>query len=268
MWCQHNKVLDVISEGEIEEIWNRETPDNEDCFGIYGKYVWEAEKRVCDFINTHEDIINITTFGEYRRVMMKAIKVIKVVHNVERKRRQATRKKKGDELTARIQRTKTLIARIKHGDIEREEIERKIEEMFGKGSHREIENVTTSAKIIERIEDMSKTERQFEEWETMRREEKRRQREDRMINLFWRRNKTFPKQFGGDDETPYADQTLDFWRAINNNDVSEGWREDMSIREVLHRVKFELGEGLADCTSSPKNLKRFCDAQPVEGVWS
>ena len=65
MWCQHNKVLDVISEGEIEEIWNRETPDNEDCFGIYGKYVWEAAKRVGDYIDVHEDLIHITTVGEY-----------------------------------------------------------------------------------------------------------------------------------------------------------------------------------------------------------
>ena len=77
--------------------------------------------------------------------------VIREAHNVERKRRQATRKKKGDDLTARIQRTKTLITLITHGDIEREEIERKIEEIFGKGSHKEIENVTAREKIVERI---------------------------------------------------------------------------------------------------------------------
>ena len=46
-------------------------------------------KRVCDFINAHEDLIAITTFGEYREVMKKAMKVKKEAHNVERKMRQA-----------------------------------------------------------------------------------------------------------------------------------------------------------------------------------
>ena len=71
----------------------------------------------------------------------------------------------------------------------------------------------------------------------MRREAKRRQMEDRRLNVFWRRNKTFPTQFGGEDETPDAEETLQFWRSINNKEVSNGWREDRSIREVLHRVK-------------------------------
>ena len=87
---------------------------------------------------------------------------------------------------------------------------------------------------MERIEEMSKTEQQFEEWERMRREAKKRQREDRRVNLFWRRNKTFPKLFGGDEETPDAEETLDFWRAINNKEVSQGWREDRDIRGVLY----------------------------------
>ena len=53
MWCQHNKVFDVITEAEIEEIWNRETPDHEEAVRLNGKYVWDVAKRVCDFINTH-----------------------------------------------------------------------------------------------------------------------------------------------------------------------------------------------------------------------
>ena len=57
-----------------------------------------------------------------------------------------------------------------------------MEEIFGKGSRHEIENVTAREKIVERIEDMSKTEQQYEEWEAMRREEKKRQREDRRLN--------------------------------------------------------------------------------------
>ena len=131
--------------------------------------------------------------------------VIKEAHNVERKRRQTKRKDKYDDVMARIQRRKALIARIKHGGIEREEIERSVDEIFGKGSRHEIGHVTTREKMVERIVEMSKTEQQFEEWERMRREEKRRQRDDRRLNLFWRRNKSFPKSFGGEDETPDAE---------------------------------------------------------------
>ena len=46
--------------------------------------MWETAKRVCDFINTHEDLIHITTFGEYREVMRKVMKVIKEAHHTER----------------------------------------------------------------------------------------------------------------------------------------------------------------------------------------
>ena len=48
---------------------------------------------MCDFINTHEDLIKISTFGEYRIVMRKVSKVIKEAHNRERKRRQTARNK-------------------------------------------------------------------------------------------------------------------------------------------------------------------------------
>ena len=61
---------------------------------LNGKYVWETAKRVCDFINAHEDLIRITTFGEYRVVMKKVMMVIKEAHNVEGKRRQTARKKR------------------------------------------------------------------------------------------------------------------------------------------------------------------------------
>ena len=84
-WCEMNKVYDEITEDEIAEIWKMEMPDNEEPIRLNGKYVWETAKRVCDFINTHEDFIHITTFGEYRRVMLKVMKVIKEAYNVERK---------------------------------------------------------------------------------------------------------------------------------------------------------------------------------------
>ena len=86
-----------------------------------------------------------------------------------------------------------------------------------------------------RIE-MSKREVQFEEWEKMRREKKQRQRQDRRLDVFWRKNKTFPAQFGGDDETPGAEETLEFWKGINNKEVSAGWKEDRDICGVLYET--------------------------------
>ena len=98
---------------------------------------------------------------------------------------------------------------------------RRIEVIFGKGSRREIEKAATTEKIIERIVEMSKADEQFEMWEKMRQEAKRKQREDRRLNIFWRKNKSFPAQFDGDEETPNAEETPVFWRGINNKEVSE-----------------------------------------------
>ena len=49
---------------------------------------------------------------------------------------------------------------------------------------------------MERIEELSKREQQLDEWESMREDAKRRQRDDRRLNVFWMKNKTFPAQFG------------------------------------------------------------------------
>ena len=162
-WCKRNKVYDEVTEDEIEEIWNREAPDDEEPIRLNGKYAWETAKRVCNFISAHEDIINITSFGEYREVMRKVTNVIKEAHLVERKRRKTTRKTKGEEASKRKQRAKALIAAIKQGKMRKEEIERRLEEIFGKGSGQEIEKATTVEKMIGRIEELSKREEQLEE---------------------------------------------------------------------------------------------------------
>ena len=65
--------------------------------------VWETANRVCDFINAHEDLIHLTTFGEYRDVMRRVMKVIKEAHNVEKKRRQTSRKRKREEVSIKTQ---------------------------------------------------------------------------------------------------------------------------------------------------------------------
>ena len=76
-WCAQNKVYDEITEDEIEEIWKREGSDDDEPVRLNGKYVWEAAKSVCEFISSHHDLIHITTFGEYRVVMLKVMRVIK-----------------------------------------------------------------------------------------------------------------------------------------------------------------------------------------------
>ena len=110
-----NKVYDEITENEIEEIWNREAPDHEEPIGLNGKFVWETAKRVCDFIDAREGLIRITTFREYRVVMLKVMKVIKEASLVERKRRRTTRNVNRDEINRRTQRAKTLIVAVRQG---------------------------------------------------------------------------------------------------------------------------------------------------------
>ena len=238
-WCKRNKVYDEITEMEIEEIWKRKDMDNDEPVRLNGKYVWETAKRVCEFINTHEDLVQITTFEEYRVVMRKIMRVIREAHNTERKRRQTSRKEKSEMTRTRIQRAKSLICEIKRG-MKMQDIAMKLEEIFGKGSSQELEKETSREKIIERIEEISRREAQFDEWEKMRQEAKKRQREDKRLNLFWRRNKAFPKKFGSEEESPEAEETLMFWRSINNKEASEGWREDRSIREVFTEVRMLL----------------------------
>ena len=74
----------------------------------------------------------------------------------------------------------------------------------------------------------------------MRQEFKKRQREYRRLNLFWRKNKTFPKQLGDDDETLDVKETLAFLSLINNEDVSDWWRNNRSIRVALGEVNKEI----------------------------
>ena len=261
-WREMNKVYDEITENEIEDIWNREAPDHEEPIRLNGKFVWETAKRVCDFINAREGLIRITTFGEYRTVLMKVMMVIRETNLVERKRRRTTRNVNRDEINRRTQRAKTLIVAVRQGGMRKEEIERRLEDIFGRGSSKEIEHAATKEAIAERIEELAKTDEQFETWEKMRREYKKRQREDRRLNLFWRRNKTFPKQYGGEDETPDTEDTLMFWRNIKNKDASDGWRVDESIQEVLREVRGKVPRRCSWGHSRKRNLTRSSGTRP------
>ena len=63
-WCKDNKVYDEITDDEIAQIWKREDPGDCEDVRLNGKYVWETAKRVRDFINAHEELVNISTLGE------------------------------------------------------------------------------------------------------------------------------------------------------------------------------------------------------------
>ena len=135
-WYDRNKVYDEISDEEIEEIWNRDDPDDEP-IRLNGKYVWDAAKRVCDFLNAHGDIIHITAFGEYRCVK-KVMKVIREAHNVERKRRQSGRKNILDKTRTTTQREKALINEIKRGKLRKDEIGRKMEKSLAREAEKRL----------------------------------------------------------------------------------------------------------------------------------
>ena len=53
-------------------------------------------------------------------------------------------------------------------EIRKDEIERRLDGIFGRGSRHEIETATTKEKIVERIEEIAKRQAQFEKWEMMR----------------------------------------------------------------------------------------------------
>ena len=101
--------------------------------------------------HTHEDLINITTLEEYRLVMLKEIRVVKEAHLVEKKRKQTTGKEKRDAATKMVRKAKALIDIVKQGKMSREEIERNVEVIFGKGSRQELEGATTMEDVVERV---------------------------------------------------------------------------------------------------------------------
>ena len=107
-------------------------------------------------VNTHEDLNTIGIFGEYRCVMKKVMAVIKEAYNVERKRRHTARKKTREETMARKRQAKELIVIVKRGGTSKDEIERRLDEIFDRGRRQEIEETRTDEKIAERIEKISK----------------------------------------------------------------------------------------------------------------
>ena len=91
---------------------------------------------------------------------------------------------KSDDAMTRTQRAKSMIIYVERGGMRKEDVERRLDEIFGQGSGDENGMATTMKKNVERIEEMSKRDEQFDMWEQMRQEAKRKQREDRILNLF------------------------------------------------------------------------------------
>ena len=59
--------------------------------------------------------------------MLKVMRAIKEAHNIERKRRETSRRKKGEEIGVRKQRAKALISTIRRAGMKKEEIEARLE---------------------------------------------------------------------------------------------------------------------------------------------
>ena len=59
--------------------------------------------------------------------------------------------KKYDDAKTTMQSSKALITYIKRGGMERQEIERSLESIFGQGSREEITKATTDEKTVERV---------------------------------------------------------------------------------------------------------------------
>ena len=57
-------------------------------------------------------------------------------------------------------------------------------------------------------------------------EAKRRRSENKSLNVFCRKNKCFPAQFGNDVETQEAQETMELRRSVNNKVASEGGKEN------------------------------------------
>ena len=68
--------------------------------------------------------------------------------------------------------------------MKREGFEKRFEKTFGEGRNQENEKAASEEKNVEMVEEVSRRETQFDEWEKMSHEPLKRQREDRGLNLF------------------------------------------------------------------------------------
>ena len=101
---------------------------------------------------------------------------------------------RSEELSKRTQKSNALIENKRGRGMRRKEIERRLEEVLGGCSKKDIETATTIENMVKRIKEMSKKEARLDECEKTRREAKERQMEDGRINHV--RKMAFPAQCG------------------------------------------------------------------------
>ena len=99
----------------------------------------------------------------------------------------------------------------------------------------------------------------------MRHEERRRQREDRRLNIFRRQNMTLPSKHDGGEETPDPGEILDFWRSVNNKEVCDGWKDDESIQEILQETREKHGR--QRCVWGPFTEAEFDEILRCTAPW-
>ena len=149
--------------------------------------------------------------------------VIKEAHNAERKRRQASRKERSEALMAMTQRAKALIADIKRGEIRNEEVQKRLEcFFFGRGSRHEIEKATTREKSSKEWKKLPSEKSNLKNGKRRNGMQKEGKEKTEGSTSTWRKNKCFPKQFEGEEDTPDAEETLAFWRTSTTKKQLKG----------------------------------------------
>ena len=127
-------------------MWKNDLDDGEDV-RLNVQHVEATAERAYNFIEAQQDHIHITSLAESREAT-KVKKEIEEAHNVEQKRRQTT-KNEYDEVKARTQKAKDFDCRHKKRGKSKDAIERRLAQIFGEGSHQEIEERNTKDKTLE-----------------------------------------------------------------------------------------------------------------------
>ena len=150
-----------------------------------------------------------------------------------------------------------MIANVKRGGMRREEIVKRLETIFGKGSGQEIDKIDTNEKIAERIEELSKREEQYEKWEKMRQDTKRKQREDRRINIFWRKTSAFRLGL----EATKKHLTLKIHCASGKASTTRKWRTDGEKSSLFKKFFEKCGRSSRTGNASGKHSTKMNSAR-------
>ena len=68
------------------------------------------------------------------------------------------------------------------------------------------------------------------------------EKRERKTNIEWRKNKSFPLKLVNEDEFPDKEESLAFWRSINQKEASDEWERDEDILMVLRERRRNVNE--------------------------